>query len=227
MEYIDRFDLFPTPVLRYGFKDIELHHENLVKYLARDDLYFKDKERNGVQTTDGDLFNHKEMEPVYNLFTECFNDAMDKLGYEKDHGIISMWATRQRDGGFHHQHIHKNTFLAAVLYLFDIDGTASGTTFHNLNRNLHQIDPRHKKDADRFFKDSENVPFINGTVLVFPGWASHSTIPSPSRYRIMVAANMMPIGRTTSDHYDQYYYHDPKEKGYLNLVDHIKEGYSK
>lgn len=226
MEFIDRIDLFPTPIFRYGFKNIEHHYESIVKFLTNDDIYFADKERNGVQTTDGNLFTYKEMNPVTNLFTECFSDTLDQLGYEREHGITSMWATRHRQGGYHHQHIHRNTFLAAVLYLVDVDNKANGTTFHN-SVNALQIQPRINKSKEELIKTVEQVPFIKGTVIVFPSWVQHSTLPSASRYRIMVAANMMPIGRTNADHYDQYYYHDPAEKGYLNLEEHINAGYGK
>ena len=227
MEYFDKFELFPTPVFRYGFNDIEQHYTGIIDHLVKDELYFTERERNGIQTTDGDLFKHKELEPITKLFNECFSDALNKLGYEQGHGITSMWATRHRQGGFHHQHSHKNAFLAAVLYLLDADQVGSGTTFHNMNSNLYQIQPRVSKEKEEYFKASETIPFIQGTVLVFPSFLPHSTLPSPSRYRVIVAANMMPIGRTNADHYDQYYYPDPKVEGYLNLEEHIKAGYGK
>jgi hypothetical protein len=152
---------------------------------------------------------------------------MDRLGYEKDIGITSMWATRQKQGGSHHEHIHTNTFLAGVLYLFDMDGNANGTAFRNHNANLYTIVPRVKKGAKQFFTNQEQIPFEVGTLIVFPAWALHTALPSPTKYRMVLGANCMPIGRTNSDHFNQYVFPDPKEFGFLTLDEHIKSGYNK
>lgn len=230
VEFLKRHDFFPTPVWKYQFPEFEKHHQQLAKYIANDKLYFTDRETNGMHITDTNLNDtklHPEMSVVNDFFTSCFEDVMDRLGYEKDIGITSMWATRHKQGGHHHEHIHQNTFLAGVLYLFDMDGTANGTSFVNTNSNLFQIVPRMKKGTEPFFTTHAQMPFVPGTAIIFPGWARHVAMPSPSRYRMIVGANCMPIGRTNSDHYHQYVFPDPKEYGILNLEDDIKAGYIK
>jgi hypothetical protein len=228
--FLDRHDFFPTPVWRYQFPDFQKKQKELTTYLAQNKNFFVERERNGLQITDGNLNDktlHPQLSEVTEFFTSCFEDVMDKCGYEKDIGITSMWATRHKQGGSHHEHVHANTFLAGVLYLFDIDGNANGTAFKNHNANLFQIVPRIKKGARQFFSIQEQIPFVPGTAIIFPSWANHVALPSPSTYRMIIGANCMPVGRTNSDHYDQYVYPKPEEYGYLTLEEHIKAGYIK
>ena len=52
---------------------------------------------------------------------------------------------------------------------------------------------------------------------------THATGVNDSRYRMMVGANCMPIGRTNTDHYHQYVFPDPEEFGYLPLNEDLKQ----
>ena len=63
--------------------------------------------------------------------------------------------------------------------------------------------------------------------MIFPAWAVHHTYPNQSRCRIILGANSMPIGKPNTDHYHQYDFPDPADIGYMNLEDHIKDGYRK
>ena len=208
-EYINTFNLFPVPVFRYAFPDFETKGAPIINHLMSETPWLEDEERNGLQATDANLHKVAALAPLKDFFQECFEDAMDRMGYLKDCGIVSMWGTRHRQGGHHHGHLHRNCFLAGVIYLYDHDKTAGGTVFHNPNHLLFQIDPPENKDKQRILNVSEQMPFIPGTCLIFPGWAAHSTVPCNSNYRLIVAANMMPIGKTNTDHYDRYNFPDP------------------
>jgi uncharacterized protein (TIGR02466 family) len=229
-KFLNRFDYFPTPVWRFEMPEFEKHHKELAKYVARDEHYFVEREMNGMHITEGNLHDkelHPELSIVTDFFTSCFENVMDQMGYEKEIGITSMWATRHKQGGNHHEHVHHNTFLAGVLYLFDMDGNANGTAFKNHNGNLYQIVPRLKKGARQFLTTQEQVPFVAGTAIIFPSWANHVALPSPSKYRMIIGANCMPVGRTNSDHYHQYVFPKPEDFGYLTLEEDIKAGYIK
>lgn len=230
IEYAGRMDLFPTPVWRYKLTEFDKIEEPLVRYLAQDSLYFTDRERNGVQTTEGDLHKDPEhiiLKPIRDFFQVCFEDVMDKMGYEKSCGITGMWATRQKQGGYHHKHMHRNCFLVGVFFMFDIDNNAQGTNLFNVNSSLHMIQPRMQKGKQEFLNEQEVLTFEKGSCIIFPGWVPHSTLPSPSKYRIIIGANSMPIGKANSDHYDQYEFPDPADMKYFKLSDHLKNGYSK
>ena len=227
-EFLKRHDFFPTPVWQFQFPEFEKHHKDLAKYVAQDEHYFVDREMNGMHVTDGNLHDkelHPQLSVVTDFFTSCFENVMDQMGYEKDIGITAMWATRHKKGGHHHEHIHTNTFLAGVLYLFDSDGNANGTAFKNHNSNLYQIVPRLKKGAHQFLTTQQQMPFVAGTAIIFPSWATHVAMPSPSRFRMIIGANCMPVGRTNSDHYNQYVYQEPEK--FLTLEENIKAGYIK
>jgi hypothetical protein len=225
---ITRHDLFSSPIWQFKYPNFEQEQYDIINYLMRDELYFTDRERNGLQISEGDLhINDEFLVPVRNFIQSSFEQVMDMAGYEPNCGITSMWATRHRQGGFHHEHSHRNSFLAAVFYVFDDRGGAPGTIFKNDNSNLYQIQPRIKKGSAEFFVSKKEIPFTPGTLIVFPSWMSHYTVPSKSMIRVVLSANCMPIGRTNSDHYDQYEYPNPADIGYVNLEKHIKAGYGK
>ena len=223
---ITRYDLFPSPIWHFEYPTFERDRHDLVQHLMRDDLYFTDRERNGLQITEGNLHTHDEiLVPVRDFIQESFENVMDMMGYDTKCGMTTMWATRHRRGGFHHEHIHRNTFLAGVFYLFDDDGNAPGTVFRNHSSNLYQIHPRLKPNAPEFLAKVAEVPFVPGTLIVFPAWMNHFTSPSESKVRIIIGANSMPIGKPNADHYHQYDFPDPADIGFMTLDEHIKNGY--
>ena len=118
----------------------------------QDSVYFTHLEKNGIQTSDGDLhIRHDTLNPIRDFFQESFEEVMDIMGYDKKCGLTTMWATRARAGGVHHEHIHRNTFLAGVFYAFDSDNAAYGTAFKNPQSNLYQLMPRAKDNSRELF----------------------------------------------------------------------------
>ena len=228
--YLDRIDMFPTPVWRYKFPDFEEKKSELLEYLNQDSMYFTGAERNGLQTTEGNLHDktlYPKLSEVTDFFQDIFEDVMIKCGYQKDVGITSLWSTRQKQTGFHHEHIHANTFLAAVMYLHDESGGARGTSFKNSNSAVRIIQPRVNHNARPFFRDEDTMPFVEGMAIVFPAWAMHSAPQNDSSCRIILGANCMPVGRTNSDHFNQYVFPKPSDFGFLPLKQNIESGYRK
>jgi hypothetical protein len=129
---------------------------------------------------------------------------MNDMGYYDDCGITSMWATRQRAGGFHHMHSHANSFLGGSFHMFDADGNASGTVFPNLGAEKYVIQPAISGKNELMLKSEQELPFVAGTLVMFPAWATHQTSPTDCNYRIIVGVNIMPIGKTNFDHFDRY-----------------------
>ena len=225
---ITRYDLFPTPVWHFAMPNWNQIEYDIVSYMMQDDMYFTKLERNGIQTSDGDLhLRHDILNPIRDFFQQSFEEVMDMMGYDRQCGLTSMWATRARAGGNHHEHIHKNTFLAGVFYVHDSDGAAYGTTFKNPQSNLYQLSPRAKPNSKEFLSSNAVMPFEAGTCVIFPSWVVHHTVSNQSRCRIIIAANSMPIGRSNTDHYDQYEFTDPTKIGYMNLEEHLRVGYVK
>ena len=226
-EFIERKDLFPTPVWRYKLTDWEAHKPQVLNYLLNNDIYFSEYERTGVQASEVNLFDVLELKPVTDFLYDCLKDVMVQLGYVPDIGLTSMWANRYRPGGFIKQHVHTNCFLAVVFYAYDQNNHAGGTVFHDSQRNVHIIRPRALDNSNLFFKPDAELDFEEGTCAVFPSWALHSTMPSQSEYRIIIAADAVPIGRTNLSHYEQYVFPDPKDFGILTLEEDVNQGYLK
>lgn len=201
--------LFPTPIRIYHFTEFEQQKEDLYRYFDQDDIWLVNEKRNNLITTRANLHKDPLLSPFIRFVQAALEDTMSRLGYVGDIGITSAWATRQLKDGHHHYHVHRNSFLSAVFYLRDDSGNAYGTTFHDPNSTFRQIDPPVDRTKEQFYKASITSQFVPGTLTVFPSWAAHSTHPSNSDNRIVVAFNAMPIGKTNTDHYDRYNYQDP------------------
>lgn len=206
---VEFYKLFYTPLWRYQYPDFHNDFPELLDVLTKDELYITDREKNGLQITTANLHKDKRLNKLRDFMQNSLEETMSDLGYLRDCGMTSMWATRQKAGGFHHQHSHKNSFLGGVFHFFDSDKNASGTVFVNDNTSKYVIVPAVDKTKEQVFQRSEHVPFIPGTFVVFPAWLQHYTIPTECNYRIIVACNSMPIGMTNTDHFDRYNFSDP------------------
>lgn len=208
---IESHRMFYTPVWRFEYPDFKQDEEYLVRYFAQDSLYLSEREKNGLQITRANIHKDKNVSKLTEFFHSCSESVMQLMGYKKDCCITSMWATRQRAKGFHHKHSHHNSFLGGSFHLFDIDGSASGTIFHNTDIEKYVIQPAHDPDRELVLKTQEELKFRPGTLVLFPAWATHSTAPTHCNYRIVVALNVMPVGMSNHDYYDRYNYQDMSE----------------
>ena len=78
---IARYDLFPTPVWQFKLPNWSEIEMDIVSYLMQDSIYFTQLEKNGVQTSDGDLhLKHDKLNPVRDFFQESFEEVMDIMG---------------------------------------------------------------------------------------------------------------------------------------------------
>jgi hypothetical protein len=201
--------LFYTPIWKYEYVDFKKDEDFLLEYFTRDEHYIAEKEQNGLQITRANLHKDPALNKLTDFIIACAEDAMNQMGYEPHCGITSLWATRQRQGGFHHRHHHVNSFLGGVFHLYDHDSCASGTVFYNTDSSKYVIQPAIQTDKDQMFSYREVMEFDPGHFFLFPAWAQHDTMPSQSQYRIVAATNIMPIGKTNKDHFDRYNYPDP------------------
>ncbi len=211
MQPVEFRKMFYTPLWKFQYPDFEKDAEFLINYLTEDRHYITNREQNGLQITRANLHKDPQLKRLTDFFHECGKTAMSDMGYLPSCGITSMWATRQRAGGFHHQHHHVNSFLGGAFHLFDVDGCASGTVFGNMDTAKYVIQPAVDPTKELMLKHAEHMPFSPGHLLMFPAWASHLTRPTTSRYRVVVATNIMPIGMTNKDHFDRYNYPDTSD----------------
>lgn len=211
MTPIEFHKLFYTPVWRYEYPDFTNDQEYLVKYLGKDEMYLKEREKNGLQITRANLHKDPQLKRLTEFVHECGKATMSQMGYLPECGITSLWATRQRAQGYHHPHSHKNSFIGGAFHLFDLDGNASGTVMVNGDAAKYAMQPAVDPNKVEMLQTYAVMPFIPGTMVMFPAWALHLTQPTPCRYRIVVATNIMPVGKTNTDHFDRYNYPDPSD----------------
>ena len=117
---IEFHKLFYTPVWRYDYPYYANDKEELFEYFTNDDLYITDREKNGLQITRANLHKDPVIQKLRDWIQGCCESTMTQMGFQPQCGITSMWATRQRAGGFHHNHSHANSFLGGAMHLFEI-----------------------------------------------------------------------------------------------------------
>lgn len=221
--FINEINLFPTTVWAFYYEGFDEYKDQFYQYFDREDVWLSNESYNNLTYTRANLHKELPLEPLTSFVQHSLEDVMVKCGYVKHIGITSMWATLQSKGGFHPQHVHRNSYLSCVFYMRDDSGKAAGTTFHNFNHNLHQIQPAADLNKDQIIKMFATSGFKPGTLLVFPSWLPHSTLPSQTDGRLTVSINSMPIGMTNMHHYDRYNFSDPsimelKEYGPLTFI---------
>ena len=209
MKAVEFHKLFYTPVWRFEYPDFDKDRDSLVRYLSKDEHYISEREKNGLQITQANLHKDPNLKKLRDFFIACCETSMNEMGYEPKCGLTSMWATRQRAGGYHHQHRHLNSFLGGSFHLFDATNNASGTVIVNTDISKYVIEPA-LNGKEKMFSPYANMPFVPGTLVLFPAWTSHFTQPTNCTNRIIVALNAMPIGKTNSDHFDRYNFPDPE-----------------
>ena len=202
--------LFFTPVWEFVYPDFKNDEEHLVRYLAQDKHYLSQHEKNGLQITHANLHKDEKLKKLKDFILESARSVMNDMGYQPDCGLTSLWATRQRMGGNHHHHIHKNTFIGFSMHVFS-SGQAPGMVFVNSDAGKYQIDPPHDPTKEIMLKQFEFTPFQPGHIFFFPAWATHFTEPNTCDFRMIVAGNIMPIGMSNGDHFDRYNYADPEK----------------
>lgn len=199
---VELHKLFYTPVWEFEYSDFENDQESIVKFLIKDSHYLPSN--SGLQITNPNLHKNSEISKLTDFILESAKYAMSDMGYKEDCGITSMWATRQNVGASHHNHVHCNSFLGCSFYAFDVDHCAEGTIFNNSGFEKYVIQPPVNRDREPMLIREKAFSFKPGKLLVFPSWASHFTKPNQSRYRVIVGANIIPIGKTNADHFDRY-----------------------
>jgi len=200
--------MFLTPVYVFSFKDHEKMKDVALDYLKNDDLY-KDYSGNHIKLSPPNLYKEQIFRPYYYFMYECFQYAMEDMGYSPEHSITAMWATCQEKGMYHHPHKHGNTFLAGTYYLHGSENSF-GTTFFNPD-NLLQISPTRNLEKPLRMSARFSTPFVEGDFIVFPSWVLHGTNPNmDDEARYTIGVNSMPVGKTIDEPYDRFNYPDSR-----------------
>jgi uncharacterized protein (TIGR02466 family) len=215
-------ELFGVPVYRDNFEDHAEYKDTFLEFCKREEIYSKNSRHPEVlQLSHPDLHKEAVFNPLVSFFKTKISEAFVDMGFIPNFEITSMWSTRQPKGGYHHRHMHFNTFLAGVYYL-DGNEKSSGTRFycpHNYHKIISpaRIDNTHPKLLSTFM-----IPFEEGSLLMFPGWLEHTSDRNRNEDpRTIIGFNVMPIGKTNIDTFDRYNYQSVEGAELVNKIDDL------
>lgn len=198
--------LFSIPIYEKYYGNHETFKQSVSEYLFDDNNYQRNTSRETLKFTHPNLHKEPAFQPFVEFLKEGIAEAFTDLGYVPSFNITGIWATRHIAGGYHHRHVHNNSFIAGVYYFNGIEGKTPGTTFYsdwkpNLIKPAMLTPPRLKLSY------SHTSFFEEGKLIIFPAWLEHNTPPNvPGSDRIILSFNCMPVGKTNNDPFDRYNY---------------------
>jgi hypothetical protein len=117
-------------------------------------------------------------------------------------------------------HSHHNSFFGGVYYL-DGGEKTGGTIFYAPHRYAQQITPA-KNGKSLRMRNSQNIPFEEGKLVIFPAWATHDTVINRSdKTRTILSFNVMPLGKTNTDPFDRYNYQSVDNVEMVNYLEDL------
>jgi uncharacterized protein (TIGR02466 family) len=210
---MEQFNLFSTPIFKFKYDMNAELKSSVIPYLD-DDSVFKENTVPGshLHLTGPNLHKIEQFKTFKSFVQNSLEQTMQALGFEPNIQLTGLWATKHTELGAHHRHAHSNSFLAGVYYLSGYQEglqPVPGTRFFNPNRSHCQIMPARTSNKQLMMMSEYNVPFVEGTLVVFPAWIEHTTMPNRTGIeRYILGVNAMPLGLTNHDQYDRFNYQD-------------------
>lgn len=173
--------LFPTPLFKI----------NLGREFTKDELNFINSEKINSRNQNGGMVSNNqqfldcdELKDVKS-FCDSYLKEVYKLWYESDNEIYmtQSWANYSKQGGFHLEHMHPNSFLSGVIY---IEETFGNITF--LKTIQPMLQPTYKKQ-NIFNASHYTLDVIRGDLIIFPSDVKHMVDSVPHGDRISIAFN--------------------------------------
>ena len=210
---MEQLNLFRIPMFKFKNENHAELKNTVFPFLSNPEL-FVENTNNGAHLHFTSPELHKmELFKSFTDFTQsCLEQTMTAMGYLPNVQITSLWATKHIENGAHHRHSHGNSFLVGVYYLSGEDSGAqkvAGTRFFNPNRMFGQIMPARSAEKPALLQTEFNNPFTEGTLIIFPAWLEHTTMPNRTGvHRYILGVNSMPLGLTNTDQFDRFNYQD-------------------
>ena len=108
--------------------------------------------------------------------------------------ITQSWLNRTKPGEHHHSHYHPNSYLSAVFYITCLPN--DHIVFRNRSSGLYNNIEFPKKKSTEWNATGISQNVIEGDLIIFPSWVSHSVNrnETKNRERISLSFNTYPIG---------------------------------
>ncbi len=130
------------------------------------------------------------------LILQKIPDIADKLGLESPTcEISSMWLNTYKEKQFIHPHWHPNSWLSGVYYPY---GCESSPISFETPLPCPTISPNIKHKTN-FNQELAEYNIKVESLLIFPSWLRHYTVPNSTDEKISIAFNIWPRGLLQSD----------------------------
>jgi uncharacterized protein (TIGR02466 family) len=141
--------------------------------------------------TEQTLHRYAALAPLLELIEAAVANVLERMAVEtRTFAITGCWANFSQPGSAHLPHHHANNFLSGVYYV-QAPGGADRITFHDPRPQREIIEPVYTR-PNPFNRMDQDVPVSPGTIVIFPGWITHSVKPNRSEgQRLSIAFNAM------------------------------------
>ena len=186
-----KYALFPTLIYHTPF-------------LTKDecDMYIKELYDLGTYSPDIEIYPHQTTDKLHLLndkWKELSNRVIKVIDSIADEQYIirdcfyttCMWANISTGDNYSHQtHIHPNSFFSSIIYLRG--NKPSPTIFYDPRVQAVVIEPSRSKYPLSISQTCE-IPFIEGSMVIFPSWLSHSVggNENDNSKRVTISCNSM------------------------------------
>lgn len=106
--------------------------------------------------------------------------AKEVCGVSDNFYITNSWTTRNKQDVEHHKHNHPNSIFSGVYY-FQADDDCSPFLLHNKSPIFKDFNLEyHYENYNMFNSNSWSFPVKTGSLIIFPSWVEHSSLPNSS-----------------------------------------------
>ena len=122
--------------------------------------------------------------PFLNKLQYCLDEYALKLG-EHALKITNNWFNIQYECSALIEHVHPGSIVSGALYV-NVDERSSNLRFKNINPYAHFSDHANETNYNCFYEEFEPQ---NGTLILFPSWLPHDSLPNKSKERVVISFN--------------------------------------
>lgn len=212
-------DLFSVPLYEKYFAGHHEFKQTVIDQLLDDDLYIRNTQRSTLKFTHPNLHKEPAFKPFVDFVKEAVTEVFNDLGYIPNFELMGLWATRHIEKGYHHRHLHHNSFLGGVYYFNGVSGKTAGTTFFSDWKSF-VIRPAAISPERIKIKQNFTTVFEEGKLVLFPAFLEHDTLYNPEDSdRIILSFNCMPVGKTNTDPFERYNYQSTENAELISYND--------
>jgi uncharacterized protein (TIGR02466 family) len=166
--------LFSVPILYQNDSSRRITVDELA---ILDNLEIRESENN--LSTNTHILELPGLENLKEFCQSCINTyARDLCKVSDDFYITNSWTTLNTSGVGHKKHTHPNSIISGVFY-FDADESTAPATFHYKSPIFKDFAfDYHYTDHTIFNSSNWSFPVKTGSVLVFPSWVEHGSLPN-------------------------------------------------